>query len=118
MSPRPASLLARRLGRTLLALPVAGVLLVGCGGGSASAEDVADQVLEQAQASFPDANYDEATCEEELADEGDTTRCTLHGENEELGGAFTLGTTVTVEERDGDTLKLTLQNDDEPELEE
>ena len=92
------------------------VLLAGCGG-SASAEDVADQVLAQSQEAFPDANYDEVTCEDELADEGDTTRCELHGENEELGGEFTLGTTVTVEERDGDTLRLAIENDDEPVLE-
>lgn len=106
---------ARRVGALLLAAPLAAVLLAGCGG-SASAEDVADQVLEQSQEAFPDANYDEATCEDELKEEGDSTRCELHGENEDLGGEFTLGTTVTVEERDGDTLRLNIQNDDEPVL--
>ena len=56
--------------------------------------------------------------QEELKYEGDSTRCELHGETEALGGEFTLGTTVTVTEKDEGSLVLSIENDDEPVVEE
>lgn len=115
LTDRPST--RRRGAIALLVTSSAAVLFAGCGG-SASAEDVADQVLTQSQEAFPDANYDEATCEDELKEQGDSTRCELHGNAEALGGDFTRGATVTVEERDGGALILSIEHDDDPVVEE
>lgn len=102
-----------RLGALLLATLTAATL-AGCSS-SASAEDVAESVLKQAQDDSPDSGYESAECDADLEEVGDTAECTLEGENEE-SGAFTQTISIEVVEKDGDTLNFDFTEIGDPEV--
>lgn len=99
--------IGRRLTGAVLGLGLAG-LVAGCGSGSVSADDVAEQAktsLEE-QVGQPAESVE---CEDDLKAEVDeSVRCELTAQGQ------TYGLTATVSSVDGDNVQMEFQVDDQP----